>query len=135
MQSKLTVYFEEPFWVGIFERSDGKKYSVCKITFGAEPTDMQVEAFILRYYNTLPFTQAIQAPLKHTADNPKRRQRAAKKALETPFRGTKAQQALQKQYEQNKLEHKKRAKAFKDAEKERKFSLKQEKKKEKHKGH
>lgn len=135
MQSKLTIFFEEPFWVGVFERVDGKRYSVAKVTFGAEPTDAQVEAFILRHYNTLPFTQAIQAPVKHFADNPKRRQRAAEKALETPFRGTKAQQALQKQYEENKAARKKCAKALKDAQKKKKFSLKQEKKKEKHKGH
>ncbi|MBQ6381117.1 MAG: YjdF family protein [Clostridia bacterium] len=135
MQSKLTVFFEEPFWVGIFERSDGKHYSVAKVTFGAEPSDAQIEAFILKHYNTLPFTRALKAPIKHSADNPKRRQREARKALETPFRGTKAQQALQQEYEQNKAARKQRAKARKDAEKEKKFTLKQEKKKQKHKGH
>ena len=135
MQSKLTVYFEEPFWVGIFERSDGKKYSVCKVTFGAEPTDAQIEAFIIKHYSTLRFTTAVHMPLKHSADNPKRRQRVARKALSTPYRGTKAQQVLKQQHEQSKAERKQVAKACKDAEKERKFSLKQEKKKEKHKGH
>lgn len=34
---KLTVYFEDPFWVGVFERIEHGKRSVCKITFGAEP--------------------------------------------------------------------------------------------------
>ena len=36
---KLTVYFDDPFWVGIFERSEGSKLSVAKVTFGAEPRD------------------------------------------------------------------------------------------------
>ena len=34
---KLTVYFEEPFWVGIFERIEDGNVSVAKVTFGAEP--------------------------------------------------------------------------------------------------
>ena len=39
VESKLTIYYEEPFWVGVFERIDNGKLSVCKVTFGAEPTD------------------------------------------------------------------------------------------------
>jgi len=36
---KLTILFEDPFWIGIFERIDDNKLSVAKITFGAEPKD------------------------------------------------------------------------------------------------
>lgn len=36
---QLTVYFEDPFWVGVFERITGGKLSVCKVTFGAEPKE------------------------------------------------------------------------------------------------
>ena len=35
-EAKLTVYFDEPFWVGVFEELDGKKLSVCKVVFGAK---------------------------------------------------------------------------------------------------
>ena len=38
VESKLTIYFEEPFWVGVFEELDGDKLSVCRTVFGAEPT-------------------------------------------------------------------------------------------------
>ena len=40
---KLTVYFEEPFWVGVFERIEDGKLSVAKVTFGAEPKDYEVQ--------------------------------------------------------------------------------------------
>ena len=33
--TRLTVFFEAPFWVGVFERFEGGTLSVCKITFGA----------------------------------------------------------------------------------------------------
>lgn len=38
---KLTVFFEEPFWVGVFERIENGKLSVSKVTFGAEPKDYE----------------------------------------------------------------------------------------------
>ena len=31
IESKLTIYFEEPFWAGVFERIDNGKLSVCKV--------------------------------------------------------------------------------------------------------
>ena len=42
MKASLTVFFEDPFWVGVFERIEDGKLSVCKVTFGAEPKDYEV---------------------------------------------------------------------------------------------
>ena len=86
VESKLTIYFEEPFWVGVFEELEGDKLSACRMVFGAEP-------------------------------------------------GTKSQQALQKQYEENKTERKRTTREQREAEKQRQFELKQQKRKEKHRGH
>lgn len=49
---KLTVYFEDPFWVGVFERTQNGTLSVCKITFGAEPKDYAVHAYVLRHFTS-----------------------------------------------------------------------------------
>ena len=49
--------------------------------------------------------------------------------------GTKSQQVLKLQQEQNKLVRKERSKMEREAESDRLFELKQQKKKEKHKGH
>lgn len=134
-EAKLTVYFDEPFWVGVFEELDGKKLSVCRVVFGAEPTDAQIYAFILRYFNHLRFSLPVKTENKQRADNPKRRQRNAHKQLERSGVGTKSQQALQKQYEENKLERKQKSREQKEAEKQRQFEMKQQKRKEKHRGH
>ena len=77
----LTVYFEDPFWVGVFERISDGKLSVCKVTFGAEPKDAEVWAFILDHYSELRFSPAVEAEGSQTADHPKRRQRNAAAAL------------------------------------------------------
>ena len=74
---KLTVYFEEPFWVGVFERVDNNKLSVCKVTFGAEPKDYEIWEFILKYYYDLKFSPVVETEIKQVADNPKRRSRNA----------------------------------------------------------
>ena len=135
MKSKLTIYFDEPFWVGVFEELDGDKLSACRVVFGAEPTDAQIYAFILKHYYHLRFSAPVKAEIKQKADNPKRRQRNAHKQLEKSGVGTKSQQALQKQYEANKTERKQRSREQREAEKQRLFELRQQKRKEKHRGH
>lgn len=134
METKLTVYFDDPFWVGVFERVEDGKLSVCKVTFGAEPKDYEVWEFVLQYYYELEFSPAVETGIKRTADNPKRRQRNARKQLERTGIGTKSQQALQMQLEQNKKKRKEKSREQKLAEEERLFALKQQKKKEKHRG-
>ena len=32
----LTVFFQEPFWIGVFERVEDGRLSACKVTFSAE---------------------------------------------------------------------------------------------------
>ena len=61
---KLTVFFEEPFWVGVFERIEDGKFSVSKVTFGAEPKDCEIYEFVLKYYNSLRFSPAIETVVK-----------------------------------------------------------------------
>ena len=134
-ESGLTVYFDEPFWVGVFEELDGSKLSVCRVVFGAEPTDVEIYSFILKNFNNLRFSPPVKTEIKQKADNPKRRQRNVHKHLENSGVGTKSQQAMQKQYEENKVERRQRSREQKEAEKQRLFELKQQKRKEKHRGH
>ena len=135
VNGKLTVYFEEPFWIGVFERIEDGKLSVAKVTFGAEPKDYEVQEYIQKHYASLKFSPAVDAVVKDIKRNSKRMQREAKRQMQKTGIGTKSQQALKLQQEQYKQEHKIRSKEKKEAEKLRMFELKQQKKREKHKGH
>ena len=135
VSGKLTVYFEEPFWVGIFERIEDGKLFVAKVTFGAEPKDYEVQEYVQKYYFSLKFSPAVDTVVKDIKRNPKRMQREAKKQMQEIGIGTKSQRALKLQQEQNKQERKVRSQEKKEAEKLRMFELKQQKKREKHKGH
>lgn len=132
---KLTVLFEEPFWVGVFELFENGKLSVSKVTFGAEPKDSEVYEFVLKHYYSLQFSPAVEAVVKEQKRNPKRLQRAVKKQMLNAAVGTKSQQALKLQQEQNKLQRKAKSREQKQAEATRLFELKRQKKKDKHKGH
>ena len=131
----LTVFFEDPFWVGVFEKIEDGKLTVAKVTFGAEPTDYEVQEYILKYYYSLQFSPAVATVVKETKRNPKRMQRDAKKHMQENGIGTKSQQALKMQQEQNKQERKLRSREQKETDELRMFELKQQKKREKHKGH
>ena len=133
-QCKLTVFFEEPFWVGVFERIENGKLSAAKVTFGAEPKDYEVYEFILKHSYDLQFSPAVATAVKESKQNPKRIQRDIKKSLAKTGIGTKSQQALKLQQEQNKQERKVKSREQKLAKAEYLFDLKQQKKKEKHRG-
>ena len=74
------------------------------------------------------------AVVKETIRNPKRMQRDVIKQLRDTGIGTKSQQALKLQQEQNKQERKVKSREQKLAEAKRMFELKQQKKKERHRG-
>lgn len=136
----LHVFFQEPFWVGVFERISDGNVSACKVTFGQEPKDYEVLEFVLKNYSRLRFSPAVAAGARESAwehqktMNPKRMRRKVRKdSMETGI-GTKSQQALKLQQEQMKTERKTLSREQKEEQKQRQFELKQQKKKEKHKG-
>lgn len=123
----LTVLFDAPFWVGIFERVENGRLTVATVTFGTEPKDYEVHDFVLRHFYDLKFSPAVAAEEHHTSENPKRRQRAARKQMQETGIGTKSQQALQLQLEASKTERKQASREQREAEKQRQFDLKQQK--------
>ena len=133
-QAVLRVFFEDPFWVGVFERTSQGRVSVSRVTFGPEPKDYEVWDYLLRNYSKLRFSPSVEAVVKETGANPKRVRRQARRELQQPGIGTKSQQALKLQQEEQKMRRKTVSRRQREAEKQRMFELKQQKRKEKHKG-
>lgn len=133
---KLTVFFKEPFWIGVYERISDEKLEVCQITFGAEPKDYEIYDFILRNWNRLHYSEPVSTEdsQDHVKINPKRMKREINKALRNKGIGTKAQHALKLQHEQNKLKSKFISRKKEKEEKEKQFELRKQKNKEKHNG-
>lgn len=134
--AKLTVRFEDPFWVCLYERSGSGRYEACKITFGAEPGDQEVYAFLLEHWRHLEFSPPVaSADRPERKTNPKRARREAHRQTCPAPIGTKAQQALALQREAGKTARARRTREERETEEERRFALRQKKRKEKHRGH
>lgn len=131
---QLTVYFEGPFWVGVFERVENGRLTAARVVFGGEPRDADVFAFVLEEYSSLTFSPAVAVEGKALPQSPKRRQREARRQLSHTGIGTKSQQALQDQREERKVQYRQVRKMEKEAKKQRQFEEKRQKRKEKHKG-
>ena len=134
ISGKLTVFFENPLQVGIFENFENDNLSVCKVTFGSEPKEYEIYDFILKKFYNLRFSNEMKSNFSKKIKNPKRRQREIKKELQSKKFLKKSEEILKLQYKENKKERKIKTKQEKEAEKQRKFLLKQKKKKQKHKG-
>lgn len=135
---KLTILFNDPFWVGVFEVIENDNYKVCKFTFGSEPKDEEIYELILHKFYSLNFSVPIlssENTFIEKKQNPKRLQRNIRKETATKGIGTRAQIAMKLQHDQCKVERKKKSKEQKEFEIQRKFNLKQMKKLKKHKGH
>lgn len=136
---KATIFFDKRFWVGTFERTDKEGYAVARHIFGAEPLDPEVHAFVLNHYHELKFGEAKEIHIQIQRMNPKRVQREVRcemaRMKETTKPSTLAQDYMREEIEKKKKEKKAISSAEKQARKKNQFALKQEKKKEKHRGH
>jgi len=110
-KAKLTVLFDPPFWVGIFERESGGRYEACRVIFA------------------LP---AAGGPERTVS--PKRAQRLARRETQASGMGTRAQQALQLQREQAGRERRALSREERAAEQERRYRLHQQKRRARHRG-
>lgn len=135
MEGKCTIYFEDPFWVGVFERIEDDTIAVARQIFGDEPTDTELYRFVLEEYSYLEFGAPCPlstSPLKSA--NFKRAQRAARQMMKRTGVSTMAQRAMQAGYERLKTERQADQRAQRAEQAEQKFIQKQKRKKQKHRG-
>ena len=75
IKSRLTVFFEEPFWVGVFEQETDGVIRAARVVFGAQPTDAEVFEFVLRHADRLRYGPPVEGRLSRETANPKKRRR------------------------------------------------------------
>lgn len=132
----LTIIFDEPFYKAIFEQFDGTEYKVAQVNMGTSlPTMPKIINLVNEHYSDLRFSKSTldQEVMHHI--NSKRAQRLAHKEVRKRGIGTKAQQALKKQFEKSKITRKKMNKDKKREMQKERFLQKQIKRRKKHRGH
>lgn len=135
VRASLTILFQDPFWIGVYEREGVYCYEACKVTFGAEPRDYEVLAYFEKHWNALRFSPVLEAPKRMAAEkNPKRMQREISRQIHQKGIGTYAQQALSLQREQGRQTRRLQKRAAREAAEKERFAQRKIKKQEKHKG-
>lgn len=139
IQSQLTIVFDPPFYKGIFERRTAGSYEVAQIVFGpSEPKTPAISDLIkngwakVHFYGADPGSKTALAG--KTKVNPKRLQRLARKAV-TVNTNTKAQTALNVQFEKAKAHRKRNHSVEKANAEENRYLHRRAKRLAKHKGH
>ena len=136
---RLTILFDAPYWVGLVEKCRDDRLYVARHVFGAEPSDTEIEAFVLRDLSALMRTMTVGLPsdgaasTRHT--NPKRMQREIQRALLRADLPTRAQEAMRLQSEANSEERRKTGRAEREALQQHKRDVASAKAKARHRGH
>ena len=137
MAGKLTVLFEDPFWVAIAETEGDEGYAVARHVFGGEPSGAEVREWVLGEYRRLAFEAVPEVATPRAPErvrSPKRAQREAAREVDRKGLETRAQEAMRIVIEQRKVDATERGAAAREAERERKWACRLARKKKKHRG-
>lgn len=134
---KLTVYFEAPFWVGVVEEHFGNQVKAFRHVFGAEPKDAEVMEFVNTRMN--PLMEQVQCGVGTETTckrpvNPKRLARIVAREMQRHGISSQSQEALRLELESRKKERTIRSREQREALKEKKRSIRIQKRKDKHRG-
>ena len=139
-KTEITVLFEEPFWVALIEREIDERYSVARAIIGtSEPSGATLVDFFDRLNcENLRFSEPVKAEYRVTKEvSFKKQLHKNREFQDTASRHTytKAHAMLKQQQSELKTERKKVSRLEKEESVQLKFDIRQQKKKEKHRGH
>lgn len=135
--TRLTILFDPPFWVGVYEVECDARLWVGRWVFGSEPSSEEVYLFILHGLDALRARMTLGVPAESRPAGRlsfKRMQREIRRAEAQPGIGTKSQEAIKEQIAQGKIERRKSGREERDAAKAHKRDIAREKAKARHKG-
>ncbi|MDR2974117.1 MAG: YjdF family protein [Propionibacteriaceae bacterium] len=131
-----TIFFDGRFWVGVFERWDDTRVETCRVVFGAEPSDQELWLYLRENWHRLRFTPVVGVREERPARrNPQRERREIARELAHHPVGTRSQEALKRQRDQVKTDTRRCSRDARRAEQQERFELKQDKRKQKRRGH
>lgn len=137
IRSCLTIVFDGSFYKAILECHDGDRYSVASVILGSsEPKMPLILKLVNRDYPQFHFHHMEDDQKENIKRiNPKRAQRLASKSTKSQTISTKAQAALQKQFEEKKQLRKVKQTAKQQLIKEMRYQKRIIKHRQKHRGH
>ena len=131
----FTVFFEDPFWVGILEENYNGIDYMGKHIFGAEPSNSELLQFYIYEFDKIKKLRIGKTDIEIRKMNFKKSINKSKKLQSKTGTGTKSQNLFKKAFEEL-MDIKKKERKFTEIKnKEEKYNRKLEKKFEKKRGH
>ncbi|WP_339272684.1 YjdF family protein [Paenibacillus sp. FSL W8-0426] len=136
---KLTVLFDESckYWIGVVEQEEQGRLKACRHIFGNEPRDSEILEFVGKNMMELMSLTKVGTDTKRRKSirvNPKRLARQASKEIAQRGLSSHAQEAIKLDLESRKLQRKVQNRQQILEENERKYQLRVQKAKKKHRG-
>ncbi|MFB4328104.1 YjdF family protein [Paenibacillus sp. CR_12] len=136
---KLTVLFDESckYWIGVIEQEEQGRLKACRHIFGNEPKDPEILEFVSEKMMELMNLTKVGTDAKrskNTRINPKRLARQASREIAQRGLSSHAQEAIKLDLESRKLQRKVHNRQQNLEENERKYQLRVQKAKKKHRG-
>jgi len=133
---KLTVFFDQQFYRGVFERWSATDYQVARVTFGTQPpTNAQIQGLINNRWSTLRWTIATTVDQEQLAQNLRQKVRRARHEVSECRQSRQATAVLKLAHQHNLVVKKQRRKAARQAHREQLYQTRQVKRLAKHRGH
>ena len=123
---KFTLYFEDPYWVGLIEQTSENLIQMGRIVFGAEPSNAELKEFVLHRFSSValrPVAESVSVPKRH------------RKVKEDSSRTKRSLEIYKNAMTTLKAERKASNKQQRIETEEKKFELLREKKRKKRQGH
>ena len=133
--SVFTIFFEDPFWVGILEENYNDINYMGKHIFGAEPSNSELLQFYIYRLDKIKKIKTSETNIETEKMGFKKSLNKSKKIQNKTGVGTKSQNLFQRAFEEIMNIKKKEIKIQEIMDKEEKYKKKLEKKLEKKKGH
>jgi hypothetical protein len=138
----FTVFFEDPFWVGVLEVADEQGVRAARHVFGAEPGAQELYAFgfsrdydrLVRRAEAAPPALPARGPGPARPVSPKRAARLAAREQAAIRPSTAAQAAVKAALEQSKTQRRAQSRAQREDEEARRRDLARAKAKARHRG-
>jgi len=133
--SVFTVFFEDPFWVGVLEENYNGINYMGKHIFGAEPSNSELLLFYVYEFENIKKIKISETDIKTKKMNFKKSISKSRKTQNKIGVGTKSQNLFKIAFEKTMCIKKKEMKLEEIMNNEEKYKKKQEKKLDKKKGH
>jgi len=133
--SVFTVFFEDPFWVGVLEENYNENIYMGKHIFGAEPSNSELLQFYIYEFDKIKKIKIGESEVKTKKMSFKKSLTKSKKTQNRVNIGTKSQNLFKKALEETLKIKKKERKIKEITVKKEIYIKKREKKSERKKGH